>query len=232
MQYAVGGEYKIEGSLEWCKRGFHFCGTVAQVHLYYNLADSRICEVEATGFVISGKGKYVTNRIKILRELSRKEIWQMVNSGENNSGYQNSGDLNSGDRNSGDRNSGDQNSGDRNSGNFCSCDGSSGVFMSRRLHYEAFNKTLSQNEYNKLVSSSGYKVCLRFHPVQFRMRAVTGKYGDYRYMSYKASWRVFWNGLSFQERLAVARMPHFDAKVFYEITGIKVFGKGAEGDGK
>jgi hypothetical protein len=41
-------------------------------------------------------------------------------------------------------------------------------------------------------------------------------------MSYKDSWRVFWAGLTFAERVAVRRMPHLDKDVFFEITGVRL----------
>jgi len=42
------------------------------------------------------------------------------------------------------------------------------------------------------------------------------------YLSYKASWRMFWQKLTPEQKLTVKRMPHFDADVFYEITGIRL----------
>jgi hypothetical protein len=38
---------------------------------------------------------------------------------------------------------------------------------------------------------------------------------------YKTLWRYFWNSLTFKERVAIRRMPHFDKDVFFEITGVK-----------
>ena len=94
--------------------------------------------------------------------------------------------------------------------------------MSKRIAFEAFNKLLTEGEYNELVESEGYAVCQKFRFVKYRVRAKTGKFGDYRYMSYKRSWRVFWNGLTFNERNAVRKMPHLDKAVFKEITGVKL----------
>jgi hypothetical protein len=242
MRYAVGESYTVKGPLVLCKNGFHFCKTVAAVNNYYSVENSRVCEIEAFGEVKTDGKKYITDKMRIIRELPRDEILSLantgtgntgiMNSGDQNSGHRNSGNWNSGHRNSGDRNSGNwnsgnwnsghRNSGHRNSGDFCSCNGASGVFMSRRIHYEAFDKALTEAEYSALIRSPGYWICTGFHLVKYRVRAATGKHGDYRYLGYKASWRVFWNGLSVKERLAVRKMPHFDAAVFYQITGITV----------
>jgi len=227
MQYEVGKEYKFGDKLEMCNSGFHFCQKITDVHEYYNLKQSRICEIEAIGEIITDKNKSVTNHIKIIRELSKLEILELVNNGKDNtglfnSGSRNSGNWNSGDLNSGSRNSGDRNSGDLNSGNFCSCDNSAGLFMSKRISYEAFNKSLSEQEYNKITNSNGYSICKRFQLVRYRVRTKTGKFGDYRYLPYKKSWKIFWNNLTFTERNLVRKMPHIDKAVFEEITGVKL----------
>ena len=229
FQFEVGKEYQIDGELEICNRGFHFCQKLINVYDFYSFGDSRICEIEALGNVITEESKSVTNHIEIIRELTKFEVLHLVNIGTGNTGYGNSGDGNSGDRNSGDGNSGDRNSGDRNSGyrnsgNFCACNNSAGLFMSKRISFEAFNKSLAENQFINLISSKGFAICKKFHLVKYRIRAKTGKYGDYEYMSYKKSWAIFWNNLSFAERIEIRKMPYLDEKVFEEITGIKMSG--------
>jgi hypothetical protein len=267
FQYEVGRVYEMEGLPKVCERGFHFCERFTDVHDYYKLENSRVCEIEALGDIGKEDGKSATNRIKIIRELSREEICTLANIGnrntgcwntgdrnsgnwntgncnsgyfnrgdnnagdsnsdDNNSGNRNSGRWNSGNRNSGDNNVGDSNSGNRNSGSynsgeFNSCNYSAGIFMSRRISYGAFNKSLTEAEFNELLCSEGYRICQSFTLVKFRIRTKTGIFGDFRYMSYKASWKVFWNGLSFSRRMAVRRMPFLDKDVFFEITGVRL----------
>ena len=94
--------------------------------------------------------------------------------------------------------------------------------MSKRISFEAFNKSLTEKEYKELTTSAGYSLCLNFHLIKYRIRTMTGKFGDYRYMSYKSSWRVFWNKLSLREKISIIKMPHLDKAVFEEITGIKL----------
>ena len=157
FQFAVGQDYWLapNGKLELCTdKVFHFCESLQQVHEYYacNNDESRYCEVEALGEVVSDGSKCGARGIRILREIDAEELAILkglvcgnaglfnsgdfnsgdFNSGDRNSGYRNSGDRNSGDRNSGDFNSGDFNSGDRNSGYFNSGYRNSGVFCTRQ----------------------------------------------------------------------------------------------------
>ena len=237
FQYEIGKTYEYDGDIELCRQGFHFCRKLQNVHDFYNLKQSRICEIEADGKIEDDGIKSVCSRISIVRELSREEIDAAVNTGEGNtglfnsgdgnSGDRNSGDWNSGDRNSGDSNSGDWNSGNRNSGNgnsgcFCACNNSSGIFMTKKIAYEAFNKLLTEREYDTLINSDGFMILQRFSLYSFKAR--TEKNGQKRlvHLSYKASWRMFWQSLTPEQKLTIKRIPHFDADVFYEITGIRL----------
>ena len=48
FQYEIGKAYHIEGELEICKKGFHFCKIIDNVYNYYD-NDSRICLVRGIG---------------------------------------------------------------------------------------------------------------------------------------------------------------------------------------
>ena len=232
FQYEIGKTYEYDGDIELCRQGFHFCRELRNVHDFYDLKQSRICEIVADGKVEDDGIKSVCSRISIVRELSREEIDAAVNTGEGNTGVFNSGNRNSGDGNSGDGNSGDYNSGgynsgdgnsgDGNSGDFCACNNSSGIFMTKKITYEAFNKHLSKEEYDALIESEGFTLLCRFRLCLFKTR--TTKNGQKRLacLSYKASWRVFWQTLTPMQKLKIKRMPHFDTDVFYEITGIRL----------
>ena len=126
MQYEIGKEFTFDGEPIPCRQGFHFCETIADCYEFYAESDdTRICEVEAVGDIAEEGVKRVTNKIRILAEITCESL-RKGNTGKSNSGYRNSGDRNSGDRNSGDRNSGDWNSGYRNSGDWNSGDWNSG----------------------------------------------------------------------------------------------------------
>ncbi|MDT3387627.1 MAG: hypothetical protein LIR46_07715 [Bacteroidota bacterium] len=150
-QYEIGKEYVFDGEPILCFQGFHFCESIVDCYGYYQMNDNtRICEVEATGDIKKDGTKYVTNKIKILAEITNENL-RKGNTGTYNSGYFNtgtcnsglcntgtgnsdsynsgncnSGSFNSGGGNSGDRNSGDRNNGDWNSGDFNNGDWNSG----------------------------------------------------------------------------------------------------------
>ena len=125
FQFEVGKTYSTKAKkedLELCTGTvFHFCRELHRIENVsnYKISESRICEVIATGDIVTDGDKYGTNEIKILREIPREELdkYNSCNSGNCNSGNWNSGDWNSGNWNSGNRNSGDCNSGNWNSGN-------------------------------------------------------------------------------------------------------------------
>ena len=76
MQYEVGKTYVMDEEPILCKRGYHFCETIAECSLYYKLfgTNNRVCEVEASGTIKYEDDKCVTNQLFIGRELSRIEI--------------------------------------------------------------------------------------------------------------------------------------------------------------
>lgn len=207
FQYEIGKTYEYNGEIELCSSGFHFCRKLQDVHQFYDLKTSRICEIEADGKIDNDGIKSVCARIRIVRELSREEVDAAVNTGKDNTGLFNSGDYNSGYCNSGD---------------FCACNNSSGVFMTKKITYEAFNKQLTKKEYDALINSEGFKILQRFRLYSFKARTEKDGQKHIVHLSYKASWRMFWQGLTPEQKLTIKRMPHFDADVFYEITGIRL----------
>ncbi|MBE6069666.1 MAG: PPE family protein [Clostridium lundense] len=132
FQYKIGETYEMNEKPCACKRGFHFCSTMAECFNYYAFdPQNKVAEVDAIGDLDTDDNlKYCTNKIAIVRELSWEEVLRICNSGIGNSGLSNSGNRNSGNRNSGNRNSGNCNSGNRNSGNRNSGDCNSGDWNS------------------------------------------------------------------------------------------------------
>ena len=72
FQYEIGKEYILEGELEICKGGFHFCENPFDCLKYYDniKGDKRLFLVEALGEVITEGDKSVTNKIKIIEEIT------------------------------------------------------------------------------------------------------------------------------------------------------------------
>ena len=75
FQYEVGKEYSLEGELEICESGFHFCENPFNCLYYYNNigGDKRLFSVKALGIVINDNNKSVTNKIKIIEEIPNIE---------------------------------------------------------------------------------------------------------------------------------------------------------------
>ena len=118
FKYEVGKTYKHEGEIGLCKEGFHFCKKVNDCFNYYRFdGNNKVAIIIATGKIIDGDNKSVTDEITIVKELSWYEVLDMVNTGNGNTGRGNSGNFNSGNCNTGNRNSGYYNSGYCNTGN-------------------------------------------------------------------------------------------------------------------
>ena len=119
FQYEVGKTYEHSSDIEPCNKGFHFCEKVIDCFNYYSFdSDNKVAEIEAIGKVKTEENKSVTDKIKIVREITWYELLDMVNIGKDNTGKGNTGDCNSGNRNSGKGNTGDCNSGNYNTGDF------------------------------------------------------------------------------------------------------------------
>ena len=71
FQYEVGKEYSVEGNLEICENGFHFCQNPFSCLKYYDniKGDKKLFLVEALGEVITEDDKSVTDKIKIIEEI-------------------------------------------------------------------------------------------------------------------------------------------------------------------
>jgi len=131
FQYEIGKEYDLGKEPVVCERGFHFCKNLADCYQFYGMnEDTRICVIEASGTILTDTDgvKYVTNKIKIVREV--KNPREKSNVTKSSSGYCNSGNRNSGNYNSGNCNSGNYNSGNWNSGNCNSGNYNSGIWNS------------------------------------------------------------------------------------------------------
>ena len=148
FQYKIGETYELpdDQELKICQCGFHFCKNPIDVFGYYPMNDDTvIAEVEALGKIEQEGTKYVTNKIKIVREFTRDELQLLILDGRYNSGDYNSGNCNSGNYNSGRYNSGNCNSGRYNSG----------IFNTNEPLMRAFNKPTATT-YTAFVNSLDY----------------------------------------------------------------------------
>ncbi|MCK9272921.1 RHS repeat protein [Candidatus Gracilibacteria bacterium] len=69
--YEVGKTYILKGELIMCKNGFHFCQDLFDVFYYYTPDKYlKVFKVEALGNIETERDKSVTDKIKILEEVS------------------------------------------------------------------------------------------------------------------------------------------------------------------
>ena len=78
FKYEIGQTYEMDGEIKPCSRGFHFCRNMADVLNYYAEKDCRYAEVEAHGEVIDSDNKSVTNKLRIIRELTWAEVLETM----------------------------------------------------------------------------------------------------------------------------------------------------------
>ena len=148
FQYELGRTYELgeNEKLEMCQCGFHFCKNPIDVFGYYPMNDDVvIAEVEALGEILQEGTKYVTDKIRIVKEFTRTDLQALILDGKYNTGEDNTGNCNSGYYNSGNCNSGDYNSGDYNSG----------IFNTNEPNMRAFNKECDMT-YTEFISKIDY----------------------------------------------------------------------------
>lgn len=119
FQYSCPGTFEDDNPPVLCEHGFHFCERAVDCFRYYVFdPTNKVAEVVAFGKIKKDEHKCVTDKIKIIREISWEEVLRLVNCGSGNIGLGNTGNNNSGDCNTGYCNSGNHNSGGYNSGNY------------------------------------------------------------------------------------------------------------------
>ena len=120
FQYKVGKTYTMKEKPKCCNQGFHFCTNIADCFKHYNNdpENTKLALVEALGDIDKedDDSKCCTNKIKIVKEISFTEAYELGNQGKANTGFYNTGDCNTGDCNTGDWNTGNRNTGDCNTG--------------------------------------------------------------------------------------------------------------------
>ena len=74
MKYEVGKTYEYKGEIGLCKAGYHFCRRLTDCFNFYSFdPNNKVAEIEALG-IVHTSGKSVTDRIRIVRELSWYEV--------------------------------------------------------------------------------------------------------------------------------------------------------------
>ena len=248
FQYELGKTYELgEGEvLAICACGFHFCKNPIDVFGYYPMNDNTvIAEVEALGKIQQKGTKYVTDKIRIIKEFTEEDLQALIldgeyNTGGPNSGTHNSGDYNSGHYNSGNCNSGNSNSGNCNSGNYNSGDCNSGKHNSGDYNWGSYNSGDCNSGYrNSGNFNSGHCNSGNFNSGNFnsgmfnidepKMR-IFNKECDMTYaqfvrgIDYDISVllrHIYDKKLTDTDWKHIRELPNYDTVIFEEVTGIK-----------
>lgn len=85
FQYEIGKTYKMKEKPIVCDRGFHACTKLDDVFNYYTWGkETRLCEVELLGDIVDDStrdSKVATNKIRIVRELTKKDLFNLGTDG-------------------------------------------------------------------------------------------------------------------------------------------------------
>lgn len=218
FQYEVGNTYHHNGSIGLCEKGFHFCEKLVNCFNYYSFnPENKVAEVIATGEIIKGDDKCVTNNIEIVREISWNDVLNLVNTGISNTGFCNSGDWNS--------------------GMFNACNYANGLFNSKSPKIYMFNKPTKltfeefQEKYPEAYNLLKYSnFALTEWIPEYRMtneeKEAHPEYkvqeGYLKRNDYKEVCQQMWNSFDKSERNKIKKLPNFNKEIFKEITGIEV----------
>ena len=234
-QYEIGKEFEHKGTIRLCESGFHFCKKIADVQGYYNLKDenTRLCEIEAIGKIIEGDNKCVTDRIKILREISKEEMYILGNEGKENTGLGNTGNWNTEDCNTGDRNTGYRNTGDCNTGDWNKTKRSSGVFCNQEPKLIMFNKETDMT-WEGWKNSKAYYILAKITKSQWiyyndMTEEEKSKYpsaktynGYLKEIKRKTASKEWWASLKMYEKATIVQLPNFDLDIFNDIMELEI----------
>ena len=251
FQYEVGKEYEHRGNIELCGSGFHFCRQAVDCFNYYSFnSNNKVAEIEATGLVESDGDKSVTDKIKIVKELTWQEVLVLVNTGKDCTGLRNTGNMNTGDMNTGNRNTGNRNTGNRNTGNRNTGNMNTGDWNTGDWNTGNSNSGMFCTEKNPKIKLFDKNSDLTF----FDAREIRGiqilnwnyennwwiykenmteqekknnpdyeTLGGYlKSVSHKEACKIMWDRLGADEKEEVKKIPNFDKDVFLEVTGIEV----------
>lgn len=241
FQYKVGETYTMKEKPKCCNQGFHFCTNIADCFKHYNNdpENTKLALVEALGDIDKedDDSKCCTNKIKIVKEISFAEAYELGNQGKANTGFYNTGDWNTGNCNTGYRNTGDRNTGDWNTGSYNACNYSAGMFNTKEQPLYLFNKPtdFTRDEFRNIFPN---EYDLLFHSlfpltewiIESNMSAeekeanpsykTTGGYLKKR--TYHEAWRIMWDSWTKEQQDSIKKLPNFDKDIFKEITGIEV----------
>ena len=158
------------------------------------------------------------------------------NTGDSNTGHRNTGDSNTGDSNTGDSNTGDWNTGDSNTGDSNTGDWNTGDSNTGNLNtitpdkVLVFNKECKRSKWNEANKPSWMYFNLTewidFSDMTDEEKVARPQcktQGGYlKKWDYKEAFKNSYDKASESEQKAIKKLPNWDKKVFFEISGIMI----------
>jgi Pentapeptide repeats (8 copies) len=154
LQYTLGEWVEVDGEIEECVSGLHFCSELAHTYLFYPSPTARRFRCEAE-YVLKTpptprvKEKWAARRLRLTEEVF---VFGSGNTGSGNTGNYNSGNYNTGHSNTGNYNTGHSNTGNYNSGNYNTGNYNSGNYNTGHSNTGHSNT----GDWNATDFSSGY----------------------------------------------------------------------------
>lgn len=239
FKYEVGKTYKTDEPISLCEKGFHFCKELTQCFSHYDCVTwNKFAEVEATGNVIVGEDKFVTNEIRIVREIPFSEIVEIIK--QNISTAVNYSDgvnaSNSVSYSRGVNRSKAVNNSDGVSGSFgiynsfaiLNSQGvSNGIFvLNKKQTYTLFNKKVSKQRFREVLRN--LYICLDgWTPTFNNLKSLYLKHGSKWKLTpipqaKEISKKEAWADMPQKAIDYLKSLPEFDAEIFTKITGIEM----------
>ena len=211
MQFEVGKTYRTGAKKEemsLCSNTvIHFCRELHRIESEsnYNISESRVCEIIASGDIIDNGSKFGTNEITILRELTKEEKEKFNN-------------CNTGDRNTGDWNTGNWNTGDCNTG----------YFNTNEPTIRIFNKITKKSRKNINFPDFLYFSLTVWvshdtatdEEKQAHKKEIEICGGFLKKLEYKQAFRLAWDKADKAEHKKLLNLPNWNNDIFKEISGI------------
>jgi hypothetical protein len=204
FQYEVGKTYKIEGNPEMCERGFHACKNVADCFSYYSFDPAnKVAEVELAGTVLGlDDDKQCCSEITIIKELTWSEMLMLANTGNGNTGHSNSGHWNSGD--------------------FNTITPKQILIFNKLCDREIWGNARKPDFINNITLNRWVKWSDMTDEEKKQYPNAFVCDGYLKTFGYKEAWKNAFSRATAEEIDLLKALPNFDAKVFEEITGIRV----------
>ena len=91
FEYEIGKIYELsKGEMKFCNHGFHYCDFPLNIDSYFNQSDIIVyCLVEILGDTIHDNYGHqsITNKIRIIKIISREDFFNLYTDGEHESIY-------------------------------------------------------------------------------------------------------------------------------------------------